>query len=145
MLWDLLDMTAPLEPNWWLDQYVQRARELETGADYSARGGVFRDYKGPVWRFAHEKVRWAQERNLPVLEACQSWHSGAYLLESIVRAVNDTKDNDTIAAIVGAAARALHGKSAIPQRWIDALSGRTTDSDNGKIFALISRAREVFC
>jgi ADP-ribosylglycohydrolase len=55
------------------------------------------------------------------LDACNRWHSGAYLLETIpsalyilmnythdleeaiVRAVNDTYDNDTIAAIVGAA------------------------------------------
>ena len=72
MLWDLLDMTAPPKPNWWLDQYVQRARELETGADYSARGGAFTDYEGPAWRFVDEKVQWASERNLPVREACQS-------------------------------------------------------------------------
>lgn len=69
---------------------------------------------------------------------------GDSLEESIVRAVNDTKDNDTTAAIVGAAAGALHGKAAIPERWIAGLSGRTTDSDDGKIFSLISRAREVF-
>ena len=38
------------------------------------------------------------------------------LEEAIVRAVNDTRDNDTIAAIVGAAVGALHGKSALPDR-----------------------------
>jgi ADP-ribosylglycohydrolase len=30
--------------------------------------------------------------------------------EAIVRAVNDTRDNDTTAAIVGAAVGALHGR-----------------------------------
>jgi len=42
----------------------------------------------------------------------------------VVRAVNDIVDNDTIAAIVGAAAGALHGRRAIPQRWVSGLSGR---------------------
>jgi ADP-ribosyl-[dinitrogen reductase] hydrolase len=74
-----------------------------------------------------------------------AWYSGAYLLETvptviyilmrhghdpeeaIVRAVNDTKDNDTVAAIVGAAVGALHGRSGLPARWIDNLLGRTTE------------------
>jgi len=49
------------------------------------------------------------------------------LEEAIVRSVNDTKDNDAVAAIVGAAVGALHGKEKIPDRWISNLSGRTTD------------------
>jgi ADP-ribosylglycohydrolase len=64
--------------------------------------------------------------------------------EAIVRAVNDTKDNDTIAAIIGAAVSALHGKKAIPKKWIENLSGRTTDSDDGRIFELVEEAREAF-
>ena len=64
--------------------------------------------------------------------------------EAIMRAVNDTKDNDTIAAIVGAAIGALHGKKAIPERWIRNLSGRTTEADDGKIFELIAKARDRF-
>lgn len=40
-------------------------------------------------------------------------------------AVNDTIDNDTIAAIVGAAVGALHGLAALPDAWIAQLSGRT--------------------
>ena len=87
------------------------------------------------------------------LEACDEWHSGAYLLETvpcalyilmrhghdpeeaIVRAVNDAWDNDTVAAIVGAAVGALHGKAALPRRWVDGLLGRsprmTTASSTG--------------
>ena len=67
-----------------------------------------------------------------IVEACDTWYSGAYLLETvpsalytlmccaydpeeaIVRAINDTKDNDTIGAIVGAAVGALHGERAFP-------------------------------
>jgi ADP-ribosylglycohydrolase len=67
---------------------------------------------------------------VPVSDACHKWQSGAYLLETvpsvlniimlhadnpeeaIVRAVNDTFDNDTLAAIVGAAVGALHGEAS---------------------------------
>jgi ADP-ribosylglycohydrolase len=62
--------------------------------------------------------------------------------EAIVRAVNDTKDNDTIAAIVGAAVGALHGREALPKRWIENLSGRTTDSDDGQVFRLLESAKQ---
>jgi ADP-ribosylglycohydrolase len=60
--------------------------------------------------------------------------------EAIVRAVNDTKDNDTIAAIVGAAVGALHGKSQLPIRWLDTLLGRTGSDDDGRIFQLVEAA-----
>ncbi|MFH0825519.1 MAG: ADP-ribosylglycohydrolase family protein [Pseudomonadota bacterium] len=90
---------------------------------------------------------------------CLSWYSGAYILETvpsaiyilmkhghdfeeaIVRAVNDTRDNDTVAAIVGAAVGALHGKGAIPDKWLSNLLGRTMHNDDGRIFELLREAR----
>jgi ADP-ribosylglycohydrolase len=93
-------------------------------------------------------------------DAGNAWYSGAYLLETvptviyilmrhghdpeeaIVRAVNDTKDNDTVAAIVGAAVGALHGRSGLPARWIDNLLGRTTECDDGRVFVLLQEARQ---
>jgi ADP-ribosylglycohydrolase len=56
-------------------------------------------------------------------------------------AVRDTKDNDTVAAIVGAAVGALHGRSGLPVRWIDHLLGRTTAGDDGRVFELLEAAR----
>jgi ADP-ribosyl-[dinitrogen reductase] hydrolase len=109
-----------------------------------------------------DKVTDAYSRSLSVKEACSWWYSGAYLLETvpsviyilmrhaddleqaIVRAVNDTKDNDTIAAIVGAAVGALHGKQAIPKRWIQNLSGRTNERNDGKVFDLMQMANYKF-
>ena len=97
----------------------------ETG--YRPRGGAFTDYEGPLWRFVEQRLPDAHERGLSAVDACDAWYPGAYLLETvpsvlyvlarhagdpeeaIVRAVNDTKDNDTVAAIVGAAVGALHG------------------------------------
>ncbi len=64
--------------------------------------------------------------------------------EAIVRAVNDTRDNDTIAAIVGAAVGALHGKKGIPPRWISNLSGRTAEDDDGKVFQLMDKAKALW-
>jgi ADP-ribosylglycohydrolase len=64
--------------------------------------------------------------------------------EAIVRAVNDTWDNDTVAAIVGAAVGALHGRAGLPHRWIKALSGRTTADDDGRMFELLAEARSLW-
>ena len=65
-------------------------------------------------------------------------------VEAILRAVNDTKDNGTIAAIVGAAVGALHGRQTLPGPWLDLLSGRTGEHDDGRIFQLIEDARQTF-
>ena len=162
MLWQLLKMDAPPKPNWWLETYVAVAGDLEVDDTYSPRGGAFVAYRGTIWRFVEEHVGEAYSKGLSTLEACNAWYSAAYLLETvpsvlyilmchgddpeeaIVRAVNDTKDNDTIAAIVGAAVGALHGKDAIPERWVSNLLGRTTDRDDGHIFELLEQARALW-
>ena len=56
---------------------------------------------------------------------------------AVLRAVNDTWDNDTVAAIVGAVVGALHGRKALPQEWIDGLLGRTGAQDDGRVFESI--------
>jgi ADP-ribosyl-[dinitrogen reductase] hydrolase len=88
------------------------------------------------------------------VEGCDDWYSGAFLLETvpsvlfilerrgndpeeaIVRAVNDTRDNDTVAAIVGAAVGALHGPEMLPARWRTNLLGRMGADDDGRLFDL---------
>lgn len=130
MLWELLQMTDAPEPLWWLDSYVSLARDLEGATVYRPRGGAYTDYAGPLWRFVDEHVRAAYQQGVPVLEACNAWYSGAYLLETVpsvlyilmrhaddpetalLRAVNDTRDNDTIGAIVGAAVGRCTGGAA---------------------------------
>jgi hypothetical protein len=64
--------------------------------------------------------------------------------EAIVRAVNDTKDNDTIASIVGAAVGAIHGRNGLPAKWISNLLGRTTADNDWHIFELIESAKQTF-
>jgi ADP-ribosyl-[dinitrogen reductase] hydrolase len=158
LLRDLLGTAAWPQPAWWLDAFLARARPLEGEAQLRPRhpGLTFR---GPLWRFVDTELRRTLDLQLTVRDACDRWHSGAFLLETvpsalyilarhsddpekaILKAVNDTKDNDTIAAIVGAAVGALHGK-ALPLRWIDGLLGRTAETDDGRIFELIAMARE---
>lgn len=161
MLWKLLDMASPLRREWWLDAYLQVAQQLETDSQYTPRGGRFLGYRGPAWKYVQEAVHWACEQNLPALEARKAWCCGACLLETIpsvlyiliryaadlegalIRAANQTQENDTT-AIVGPAVGALHGESAIPQRWINRLSGRIAEHDDRRISQLIDRARAAF-
>lgn len=62
--------------------------------------------------------------------------------DAIVRAVNDTFDNDTVGAIVGATVGALHGRQGLPERWLRELSGRTGEDDDRRFFQLLEEARE---
>ena len=160
MLWQLLGMDEPPEPSWWRGTYVATARDLEGETRYASRGGVFAGYNGPLWRFVDERLAAAEAQHLTALAACEQWWSGAYLLETVpsalhilarhagdpeealVRAVNDTKDNDTIAAIVGAAVGALHGAAALPERWVRGLPGKTRSDDEGAVQRILAAARE---
>jgi ADP-ribosylglycohydrolase len=160
MLWDLLGCTEPPEPTWWVDRFVEVAMDLETDTVYRPRAGDHQGFAGKLTDFVEQTVPEAHAQGLPVVEACESWYSGAYLLETvpsvlyilmrhghdaeeaIVRAVNDTRDNDTIAAIVGAAVGALHGREALPDRWLEGHTGRTKADDDGRIFELLELARK---
>ncbi len=162
MLWELLELDSAPEAEWWPQRYVELAHDLEGQTNYSPRGGRFTDFRGPLWQFAHEKLAWALQNNLSTVEACNAWYSGAFLLETvpsvlyilmrhahdpqmaIQRAVNDTQDNDTVAAIVGAAVGALHGRRKLPGHLLEGLKGRTAASDDGRVFELISSARLLF-
>jgi ADP-ribosylglycohydrolase len=163
MLWQLLAMEETPRPDWWVEAYVATARPVEGGSGYRPRGGAWAGrYQGPLWRFVHEQLPGAWAAGASALAAANAWHSGAYLLETvptvlyllmrhaadperaIIRAVNDSCDNDTVAAIVGAAVGALHGEAALPQRWRDGLLGRTAADDDGRVFALLTQA-ERWC
>ncbi|MHB8862749.1 MAG: ADP-ribosylglycohydrolase family protein [Pirellulaceae bacterium] len=159
MLWQLLHMREAPAPEWWLQTYLDVAGPLEGARHYRPRNPDAPEFEGSLHQFVDANVSAAYRDGLSTLEASEGWYSGAYLLETfpsvlyilmrhghdpeeaIVRAVNDTKDNDTIAAVVGAAVGALHGRSRLPERWITDLSGRTTDADDGKVFDLIAQAK----
>lgn len=159
LLWELLGRDTPPESAWWLDHFLSVLRPLEGKTRYQSRvPGDAHD--GSLWAFLEERLPAAHAHGRSTLEACNGWYSGAYLLETvpsalyilmqhghdpeeaIIRAVNDTRDNDTIGAIVGAAVGALHGRQALPSRWVDGLLGRTRDADDGHAFDLLREARK---
>jgi ADP-ribosylglycohydrolase len=159
ILWSLLAMKQAPEPHWWLESYVNIAQHLEGDTRYRVRGGKFVGYEGPIWRFVRERLDEAYRSRHSVLKACSQWHSGADLIETIpsliyilmchatdpeqaiVRAVNDTEDNDTIAAMVGAALGALYGTDCIPAAWISNLPQHPTHQKDETIFALLESVR----
>jgi ADP-ribosyl-[dinitrogen reductase] hydrolase len=162
MIWQLLGMKETPEPTWWLKTYIEVARELEGDPALEPRGGTHTDYVGSLCNYLDWVVPEAYEKDLSTREACDGCYSGAFLMETVpcvlyilmrhgddfeealIRAVNDTRDNDTVAAIVGAVLGALHGKQAIPERWLKGLSGRTRENDDGHVFELIEQSRRIF-
>jgi ADP-ribosylglycohydrolase len=170
MLWQLLGMKEAPAADWWVDSYVAYAKSVEGSTRYRARRGLMdwrpraaldRPFEGPIWRFVEERLPAALRSGEPTATAARRWKSSAYLLETvstalfilakhsadpeeaIVRAVNDTYDNDTIGAIVGAAVGALHGEAALPQRWRENLLGRTSAVDDGRVFELLAAAEKL--
>lgn len=161
ILWECLRLKAAPDPMWWVDQFLAVAGQVEGETAYASRNPKIH-HQGPLWQFVDREVRQAYREGLSIWEACNRWYSGAYLIETmpsvlyilarlgdspeeaIVRAVNDTKDNDTVAAIVGAAVGALHGRAGLPPRWIHGLVGRTGAQDDWHVFELIEAARQTF-
>ena len=154
----LLRLQEPPAPEWILATFLGTVRQVCTDQRYRARGGRFVDREGPFPDYLEFVLGEARSHRWHTREACDAWGSGAFLLETvpsvlwilanhahdaeaaIVRAVNDTRDNDTVASIVGAAVGALHGERALPARWCAGLAGRTQESDDGQVFRLVAQA-----
>jgi ADP-ribosyl-[dinitrogen reductase] hydrolase len=160
--WELLGMDTPPEPTWWPRTFISVLRQLETDDVYESRSPALSEFKGKLSELLDQELIAAFNRNMPVRDACDRWYSGAFIPETvpsvlyilmkhasdpeeaIVRAVNDTWDNDTAGAIVGAAVGALHGATGLPTRWRDGLSGKTRPDDDGRIPELLSEAERLF-
>lgn len=157
---------APLPPalpaaRWWLQAFLHYARAVETGVGYHGRGQAG-GRMGSLCDFVEAGVGAALDAGWGTLDAAEHLRSGAYLPETmpsvlhilslhgddpeeaIVRAVNDTRDNDTIGALVGAAVGSLHGEQSLPERWRRGLLGRTREGDDGRVRSLIDDAVAVF-
>ena len=154
----LLRLPAPPGPDWIITTFLGTVRQVCSDQTYRPRGGRFTDWDGSFPDYLEHVLGTARRHDWSTREACDAWQSGAYLLETvpsvlwilekhahdpeeaIVRAVNDSEDNDTVAAIVGAAVGALHGNDALPSRWQRGLLGRTAADDDGRVFRLIEAA-----
>jgi ADP-ribosylglycohydrolase len=178
LLWQALQRPtgeAP-DPLWWLDRYVQVTRQLDNvplpdplNTDSSPEW--FAGFRGSLSQFIDGPLRDAFSRGVSLAHACSLKGFGSradcvqtvpaclYVLMShadsfesaIIAAVNDTKDNDTIAAIVGAILGALHGKHAIRRKWIDGIGssvlhipGHHGVADRDLIISLAGQAQRTF-
>ncbi len=157
MLRELLVASSPPPTDWWASRFIEIARqvEVEFPQRHAPRDPLIPYPEGTMSEWVERTVAPTLAQNLPASEACDRWHSGAYLPETvpsvlyilsrhgadpetaIIRAVNDTKDNDTVAAIVGSAVGALHGSGSLSDRWKHALSGRVGPTGDGTVQALI--------
>ena len=154
----LLRLPAPPTAEWILTTFTTTVRQVCSDTVYEPRDGRFAGRSSSFPDYLDEALAVARQHGWDTRQACTEWASGAYLLETvpsvlwilaqhihdpeeaIVRAVNDTHDNDTIAAIVGAAVGALHGRQALPAHWQRGLLGRTDSNDDGRVFRLVEEA-----
>lgn len=164
LLWRLLNGDLPESAEEWLDTYLEVLRILDAGQQYESRvtSGPLQHWRGSLSQLLDTYVRDAIKRRTPARQAAQTWFSGAFLLETVpcvlhilaqhghdpheamLVAVNDTRDNDTVAAIVGAAMGAAHGYGWLPEEWMQQLLGRVNGDDDGKVFTLIDAAVAKF-
>jgi ADP-ribosylglycohydrolase len=162
LLWELFNRSSPPAPSWWCETFIEVLRDIEGEDIYESRGRHSPQFRGTLSQMLECHVLPALREKVPVEMVSTHWYSGAYLLETvamvihilgmhgddpkaaILAAVNYTKDNDTIAAIVGAAVGALHGLSSLPPEWVRGLSGRTLESNDGEIFKLLLRAKSRY-
>jgi ADP-ribosyl-[dinitrogen reductase] hydrolase len=152
----LLSGGGCVEPGFFWRTYVEVAASVEGRTRLASRVPGC-SFVGSVAELVERQVPAAIEAGESVLEAGRRWYSGAFLLETvptvlhllelhagdpetaIVRAVNDTWDNDTVAAIVGAVVGALHGARAFPETWRRGLLGRTSVDDDGQLVRSYAR------
>ena len=172
ILWHLLSVPyrQPPEGEWFFDRYLQVAADLEVGRIPEPYGNDpvpkwYQSFQGTFCDFIDGPVRRAFRRGVNFRDACsldgfgsradilQTVPTVLYLLalhgdsfeSTIIAAVNDTKDNDTVAAIAGAMVGAVHGKAAIRGRWITGIRSRSLDGiadDTAVIASLVDRVHE---
>jgi ADP-ribosylglycohydrolase len=163
LLAELLLVDEVPELDWWADTFERVAPPVEGQTNHRPRGGVYLgEYDGSLTAYTVREVRKGLADGLDTIAFGKRVYSGAYLMETmpnvlfilakfgsdpeqaVLEAVNGTKDNDTIAAIVGAAMGAMHGSEAFPRDWIGQLTGRLGLADDGKAFELTDAAVEAW-
>lgn len=157
ILWQLLAMDAPPPPEWWGEAFLEATSGLEVDPMYRMTGPAFQDAgRDTLGGHLTKALARATAEGWDTATACAAWGSSGHLLEALpsvlwilsrhaadpetalIRAVNDCEDSDRIAALVGTAVGALHGRAALPERWTQNLLGRTGAADDGQVFRLLA-------
>ncbi|MGC8730624.1 MAG: ADP-ribosylglycohydrolase family protein [Candidatus Micrarchaeia archaeon] len=147
-----------------LKEFTNILREVIGNEEYKSRHKLqkpFDEFENHPHEFIEKTVLYAIENHMPIENLSIAIGSGAYLLETvpislyiilkyldnpiegILNAINNTKDNDTIGAIVSTSFGAFYGTKVFKSEWIAGLSGRINENDDGTIFKLIEKATEM--
>jgi len=158
LLWRSIGTNCPLGPEWWLEEYVKVAREIEgDNSSYKPRFGDI-NYIGPAWYLIDKVITRAINEGWSLYTLSNIVGSGAYLLETVpmvlytlilyadnpfkalIKSVTVSKDRDTIGAIVGYFLGALHGVKGFPKHLLDpVIEGKLLPST---FLELIHKTRE---
>ena len=150
LLWKIFSMNKAPNEEWWINEYVKVAREIEgDNSKYASRSDY--PYEGPAWQFVEEVLTKAVNEKMSTYELSELVGSGAYLLETIpvslyilmqhasdpVSALSDAvtyaEDADTVGAIVGYFVGALNGIEAFPEHLVKPLIKGNLPFAEGKL------------
>jgi len=160
LLYEFLHCKSAPRGGKWLDDFIRVLAAFTGNTEYKIRNAeIETDFSHIAPDFIKQAIDFGFEKGMSIKEFSDYFGSGAYVLETdamflyiiskylddpqeaILQAVNYTKDNDTIASITGAAMGALYGKKAFKREWIEGLSGRIRENDDGKIFEMIEKTK----
>jgi ADP-ribosylglycohydrolase len=162
MLWDFIHkQSGEIDKEEQLKKFSKIVSSITGGETCTTRrevdDGLFNNdiYSGDAGIFIEKCVNLGLKEKWKTIEFHRKIGSGAFLMETvptalfiilnnideprqaIIESVNYTRDNDTIAAIVGAAVGALHGKKFLDNDWIENLSGCVKGNDEGAVQRMI--------
>jgi len=75
-------MNAPLAPEWWWSRFITVLRQLEW-RDYRPRSPGLAHFHGRLSSLLEQELPCVPAQGLEILDACNRWYSGAYLLETV--------------------------------------------------------------
>ena len=160
----LLSSHAPPDPRKTIDEFADIVEEFVKDTKYekmppTVKKKLAAKFSEHPWEYVREAVNYGLDNDMSVKEFSETFGSSGHVIETAItvlftfakhandpveamkKAVTYAEDNDSVAAILGAALGALHGPSAFKPSWIRGLSGRIRERDDGTVFRLIEEAK----
>ncbi|MEM3227683.1 MAG: ADP-ribosylglycohydrolase family protein [Candidatus Micrarchaeaceae archaeon] len=160
LLRKFITLNSPPKDMAYIKEFTECLDAFTSDTKYEIRSKkVKSDSPRTAYGFISKALEYGSKKNMSTEEFSNYFGSGAYVLETdtillyilsryigkpqeaIIQAVNYTRDNDTVASVVGAAMGALYGTAAFKNSWIEGLSGRIRKHDDGKIFDMIKQTK----
>ena len=161
---ELLSSSSAPDPHRMLEEFSDIVRKFTEHTKYEKmslkpRRELRTKFSSHPWEYISETVTYGLENDMSVKDFSDTFGSSGHVIETTItvlftfakyrddpveamkKAVTYAKDNDSVAAILGAALGALHGPSAFKPSWIWGLTGRIREHDDGTVFNLIEQAK----